>query len=73
MADCPSLSACPFFNDKMGQKTSMADLYKKKYCAGDNAHCARWMVSSTVGKQFVTPTLYPNQIDVANKIIAGQK
>jgi len=73
MADCASLNACPFFNDKMEQKAGMAELYKKRYCKGDNTNCARWMVASTVGKTFVPTTLYPNQTDIAKKIITERK
>ena len=73
MADCPSLAGCIFFNDKMEQKLGMAELYKKRYCKGDNTKCARFMVASTLGKGTVPSSLYPNQTDVAQKLIAEKK
>jgi hypothetical protein len=73
MADCPSLEKCPFFNDKMAGKTGIINMYKRKYCKDDYNNCARWMISSTVGKEHTTLNIYPNMVDKAKEIINAIK
>ena len=71
MADCKLLSGCIFFNDKMSNKPGTAEIFKKKYCKGDNSECARFMVFKALGRQKVPSNLYPNQIDRVQEIIAA--
>lgn len=70
MADCVCLPRCPFFNDRMANMPSMAQQYKKRYCQGDSADCARHMIFSTLGRDHVPPGLFPNQVDKAWAILA---
>lgn len=70
MSKCECLTGCPFFNDKMDIEQGIGLIYKNKYCLGDNSKCARYMVFKTKGKPFVPPTLYPNMVDAANRIIS---
>jgi hypothetical protein len=70
MADCIGLPTCIFFNDKMASMPTAAEMMKKKFCRSDSAHCARFMISSTLGKQQVPQDLYPNQADRAKTILA---
>lgn len=58
---CPSLGACPFFNDKLEAMPSVADMLKEKYCRGTYETCARYMVSQAQGKERVPADLFPNQ------------
>lgn len=67
MSDCPKLTKCPFFNDKMADKPAMANLYKKQFCKGNNDKCARFQVGSA-GKD-VPLDLYPNQVDRVKELI----
>lgn len=67
MSECIKLAACPFFNDRMQGMDGMAGLYKKRYCAGDHALCARWMVSSAGVP--VPPDLFPNQAERAEELL----
>ena len=69
MSTCENLATCPFHNDKMDVNSGLGALYKKKYCEGDKNICARYKVATTVGKEFVTPHLYPNMDAAAEKII----
>ena len=71
MADCECLEGCPFFNDKMSAKPSMANILKKKYCKGEYRACARYMVFSKLGKPAVPPDLYPNEKEKAEAILAN--
>lgn len=67
---CEKLAGCPFYNEKMPIDSGLGAMYRKKYCESDRESCARFMVSSTVGKDYVTNSLYPNMIDQAKQIIA---
>ena len=70
MATCEKLSKCPFYQGKMDMDSGIGSMYKKKYCEGDKTTCARYMVATTVGPDFVTNNLYPNMLEQAKKIIA---
>ncbi|MGE4529132.1 MAG: hypothetical protein AB7D00_12260 [Rhodospirillaceae bacterium] len=71
MPDCPCLPKCPFFNDRMAGMPTMANQLKDKFCKGDNAECARFMVFSQFGSERVPPTLFPSQVDQAKRLIAA--
>lgn len=44
-------------------------MYKKKYCEGDKTICARYIISTKLGPEFVNNNIYPNMIDVANNLL----
>ena len=69
MSDCECLPTCIFFNDKMSQKPASANLFKKSYCLGDNAQCARYRVFKTLGRGTVPADLYPNDLERSEQII----
>ena len=71
MADCECLAGCPFFHDKMESKPVLAELYKKKYCKGDSAECARHRVFKALGKGRVPANLFPSQAEKVDAIIAA--
>jgi hypothetical protein len=71
MANCELLEKCIFFNDKMGNRPGMAEMYKKTFCRGDNSTCARHMVVEAMGRDKVPPNLFPNQADEAKMIISA--
>lgn len=72
MANCECLAGCIFFNDKMQNKPSTAQMYKNKYCLGDSSDCARHIVFETLGKTSVPADLFPNNINRAKEIIAAK-
>ena len=69
MQECELLAGCIFFNDKMSNMPSMADIYKERYCKKDNSGCARYMVFQALGKEKVPPDLFPNQREKAEEIL----
>ena len=69
MAECNCLPGCLFFNNKMENMPSMAQMYKTKYCLTDNSKCARYMVLIKKGKERVPKDLFPNQVEKAKKIL----
>ena len=73
MAMCEKFSKCPFYNDKMPCDTGIGSMYKKRYCEGDKTQCARYIVSTQCGAQFVDNSLYPNMMDKAAEIVAKNK
>lgn len=66
---CELLEKCPFYNDKMPVDSALGRLYKANYCESNKDACARHMVASTIGRQFVDVSLYPNMGDKAKRII----
>jgi len=74
MAKCECQSSCIFFNDKMKELPGFTKIYKKKYCIGGEMEgCARRVVSQVLGEDKIPSTLYPNQHDLARKLIAASK
>ncbi len=67
--NCPKLSLCPFYNDKMPMESGLGAIYKKKYCMGSNKNCARWLVLQNLGPEHVPANLYPSMLDVASQLI----
>jgi len=70
MPDCEMISKCLFFNDKMANMPATASMMKKKYCQGDFAKCARYMVCKTLGREKVPADLTPSQMDKARLLLA---
>jgi hypothetical protein len=66
---CEKLETCPFYQEKIPIDSSLGKLFKKTYCEGDKTNCARYRVSTTVGKEFVPISLYPNMNEQADQII----
>ncbi len=69
MSDCEKLLTCIFFNDKMKNAPATAQIYKKSYCQGNNANCARYLVLKTLGADKIPVDLFPNEAQRAKKII----
>jgi len=70
MADCESIARCLFFNDQMASMPTAAELVKERYCRGDFGRCARYRVRAALGPAAVPGTLFPNQTDLDEKLIA---
>lgn len=73
MALCEKLEKCPFYQGKMSMESGLGAMYKKKYCEGDKTVCARYIVATQLGAEYVTSSLYPNMNDVANKLLDEHK
>ena len=73
MAMCENLSKCPFYQGQMSMDSGLGSMYKKRYCEGNRSLCARYMVSSGLGKEYVPSNLYPNMTDKAKEILAAHK
>ncbi|WP_038057181.1 methyl-accepting chemotaxis protein [Thermodesulfobacterium hydrogeniphilum] len=73
---CPNLERCPFFGDRLENMPATAELLKSEYCLGEGKNykeCARYIVASTLGKEFVPPDLFPHQKERALEIIKANK
>ena len=69
MATCEKLEKCPFYQGKMDINSGLGRMYKDKYCEGDKTICARYIVATQLGPEFVTEKLYPNMDAMAKKIL----
>lgn len=72
MALCEKLEKCPFYQGKMDINKGLGKMYKEKYCEGDKTICARYIVATQLGAEFVG-NLYPNMNDTANRLLAEHK
>ena len=72
MALCEKLEKCPFYQGKMDFNKGLGKMYKQKYCEGDKTICARYIVATQLGAEYVG-NLYPNMNDAANKLLAEHK
>ena len=70
---CEKLEKCPFYNEKMDINKGLGKLYRLKYCEGDKSQCARYIVATQLGPEYVTNKLYPNMNDIANKMLSENK
>ena len=70
METCEKLAKCPFYQGKMDINSGLGLMYKKKYCEGDKTTCARYIIATQLGPEFVTDKLYPNMTNVAEKLLA---
>ena len=59
MATCEKLPKCLFYQSQMSMESGLGSIYKKKYCEGNKLLCARYMIATTLGPDYVTPTSIP--------------
>lgn len=71
MADCQMLPGCIFFNDKMQNMPSTAGLFKERYCRGNAADCARYIVATRLGREKVPTDIFPNDRIRAERLVKG--
>ncbi len=70
MPQCPCLSSCLFFNNKMANMPLAAEKMKARFCQSDNSECARYLVFAKLGRDKVPSDLFPRDVDLANKLIS---
>jgi len=68
--ECERLAKCPFYQNKMPIESGLGSLYRKKYCEGDKTKCARYLVVTKLGAEYVPDDLYPNMDKRAEEIVA---
>jgi hypothetical protein len=69
MPDCSLIKTCIFFNDKMADIPSTAEIFKNLYCKNDFDDCARMIVVKALGREKVPADLFPNQSAKALEIV----
>ena len=73
MATCEKLSKCPFYQGSMDINSGLGAMYKKKYCEGDKSICARYIIATQLGPEYVTDKIYPNMNNLANSLLEKHK
>ena len=73
MATCEKLSKCPFYQGKMDINSGLGAMYRSKYCENDKSSCARYIIATQLGAEYVTNNIYPNMDSVAKKMLAEHK
>ena len=69
MPQCEYLDDCLFYNKKMPCDASLETIYRKHYCKGDFASCARFIVRKVLNKPLLLTDLYPNQQERAKTLV----
>ncbi len=70
MPECPKLSRCPFFSNKLQNMPAVAEMAKASYCrGGHHESCARFIVSQALGPAAVTDDLFPDQTDRVSELL----
>ncbi len=69
MAECECLKECPFFNDLMTHYPVTVEMMKEGYCLGYHRDCARFMIFKALGGDKVPANLFPNDTELANKLL----
>jgi hypothetical protein len=71
MNQCECLGGCPFFHDKMENMPAMADIFKNRYCLGENLSCARHRVFEALGREHVPSDMFPNDSEYADSLLVA--
>ena len=80
MGKCPKADSCSFFHQRMPGMPTIAALFKKRLCEGDNTSCARYYLfthvqSSNLSDEMeariseLSINLYPNELARVKSII----
>lgn len=71
MASCELFNNCPF-SDERRSANGCGIICRTKYCRGDNADCARYMVFKALGAAAIPIDLYPDMHKRARQIIRNK-
>lgn len=67
--DCARLPKCPFFNGQLAAVPATAELFRRNYCRGEPAGCARYQVANA--SLPVPEDLFPNDADRAKALLSA--
>ena len=59
MAECPKIRECAFFSTLLADESSLAGLFRQRYCRNRCHECARMIVAAAGAE--VPNDLFPNQ------------
>ena len=70
MAVCSYLATCSFYNNPLVCKTEAGELLRQNYCEKGNVeNCARLLVASNLGLEYLDDNLFPNMMDKARNLL----
>lgn len=74
MSVCEWLPNCSLFQNRMIIETGFGAILKKKYCDCNNtANCARYIIATQIGPDYLDDSLLPTMVDRALEMIARTK
>jgi hypothetical protein len=68
MSECPVIRECAFFTMLLSDESSLAGLFRQRYCRSRSEECARNVVARSGAA--VPEDLFPNQDRRAAEIVA---
>ncbi len=60
MGGCDLRASCFFYNELLKDMPHTTEHLRDRYCNGDYAHCARFVISRRYGMDNVPTYIYPN-------------
>ncbi len=69
MCTCPHIEMCSLFHRTLADLPALATIYRNLYCRDRPDVCARYLIMEKLGRDKVPSSLYPNQIDRADRLI----
>ncbi len=73
MPNCRFHKICAFFRNEMDYMPGTAGMYRKQYCMGRPAQCARCMVYTAQGPEAVPDNLFPYQQKRVEAILSDRQ
>ncbi|HEY3317339.1 MAG TPA: hypothetical protein VGK50_02800 [Coriobacteriia bacterium] len=70
MLQCECLSDCALYSDAMVTMPGIANIFRGKYCVGNQMTCARYKAYQALGEGNVPADLYPHQHAKLKDLIA---
>lgn len=69
MSECSKTGDCAFFASLLRDESSLAGLFRQRYCRSRSEECARMIVAQAGAP--VPDDLFPNQDRLANELVAA--
>lgn len=69
MAHCPQIEECLFFQEEIYLKTTHLVQDFQFYSQDKYVDCALYVISSSLGEQYVPPLMLPSKIEWAQEIL----
>jgi hypothetical protein len=71
MAECEFSSTCLFFGNGLADMPMVSARLKERYCQGNHARCARYVVRKSLGPEGVPADLFPNEYERARRMLSA--
>ncbi len=71
--ECPYVSKCIFFEDKMSHIPTIVTLMQESYCKNNFKECAIFIIFNNLGSNYIPTDLFPHEYSRAMDILENNK